>query len=133
MQLTTGNYLMPKHVLSVGQCGFDHGSIAATLAKHFACDVTPVATAAEAERRLAAGPPPDLVLVNRRFDADGDDGLALIRTLKQSPARAAVPVMLVSNYAEDQTQAEAAGAAPGFGKAELARPETLDKLRPFLG
>jgi CheY-like chemotaxis protein len=124
---------MPKRVLSVGQCGFDHGSIAATLAEHFACEVTPVATAAEAERRLAAGPPPDLVLVNRKFDADGDDGLALIRALKQAPATAAVPVMLVSNYAEYQAQAAAAGAAAGFGKAELARPQTLEKLRPFLG
>jgi CheY-like chemotaxis protein len=124
---------MPKSVLSVGQCGFDHGSIAATLTKHFDVEVKPIATAAEAERGLAAGPLPDLLLVNRKFDADGGDGLDLIRSLKANPLTAAVPVMLVSNYPEFQAQAAAAGAAPGFGKAELARPETLDKLRRFLG
>jgi hypothetical protein len=40
--------------------------------------------------------------------------------------------MLVSNYPEYQQQAIAAGCEPGFGKAELSAPATLDKLARFL-
>ena len=43
-----------------------------------------------------------------------------------------IPVMLVTNYPEHQQQAIAAGAEPGFGKAELASPATLAKLAKFL-
>ena len=70
----------------------------------------------------------DLVLVNRKFDADNSDGLELIRQLKADAALAAVPVMLVTNYPEYQAEAVAAGALPGFGKAELRSPATKEKL-----
>ena len=41
--------------------------------------------------------------------------------------------MLVSNYPEWQQAAIAAGALPGFGKAELNRAETREKLAAVLG
>ncbi len=40
--------------------------------------------------------------------------------------------MLLSNFPQYQEAAVAAGAEPGFGKAELDRPETLERLRRFL-
>jgi hypothetical protein len=40
--------------------------------------------------------------------------------------------MLVSNYAEWQQRAVELGALPGFGKAELNRPETRAKLEAVL-
>jgi hypothetical protein len=56
----------------------------------------------------------------------------VIRAIKAEPTTAAVPVMLVSNYPEYQTQAATLGAVPGFGKADLNRPETLEKLKGYL-
>jgi len=66
------------------------------------------------------------------LDFDHSDGLEIVRRLKADPQWAAVPVMLVSNYPEYQQQAIAAGAEPGFGKAELTSPATLEKLAKFL-
>ena len=40
--------------------------------------------------------------------------------------------MLVSNYADAQQAAVAAGAIEGFGKAELGADETEEKLRAVL-
>lgn len=117
-----------KRVLSVGQCQADHGNLSHTLRKLFSAEVVPVASAAEAER-LVGKQTYDLVLVNRVLDADGTSGLDLIQRLKQaSPA----PVMLVSNFEDAQSDAVAAGALPGFGKAALGQPALLDCLRAVL-
>ena len=122
---------MSKRVVDVGQCGFDHASIAGLLKREFAAEVVAADGPADALAALGDGPC-DLVLVNRRLDADGSDGLDVIRLLKANPQYAAVPVMLVSNYPEYQQQAMQAGAEPGFGKLELSRPETRSKLARFL-
>lgn len=119
---------MPHRVLSVGQCGADHSAIAATLQRHFAATVIPAATARDAEKLLDAESF-SLILVNRILDEDGGRGLDVIRQLR---ARS-IPIMLVSNHDEAQAQAEAAGAAPGFGKAELGQSDMLERVRPWLG
>jgi CheY-like chemotaxis protein len=119
-----------KRVLSVGQCGADHGAISWAL-QALGAEAAPAATQAEALERLRQEAF-DLVLVNRVFDADGDSGLELIRRLKADEALRATPVMLVSNYADAQKQAVEAGAEPGFGKASLGRPEMLQRIKPFL-
>ncbi|HYW80014.1 MAG TPA: response regulator, partial [Thermoguttaceae bacterium] len=75
----------------------------------------------------------DLVLVNRRIEDDNSDGLAVIEQIKADPHLAETPVMMLSNYAEAQAAALAAGAEPGFGKAELGHPATVEKLGRFLG
>ncbi len=71
-------------------------------------------------------------MVNRKLDIDYTDGLEIIRQIKADPQLAAVPCMLVTNYAEHQQAAVAAGAEPGFGKLELGSPETRAKLARFL-
>src|SRR5262249_19532861 len=112
-------------VLSVGQCMADHGSISHLLGD-LGAEAVAAHSAAEAVERLRQGPFA-LVLVNRVFDADGGSGLDLIRALKADEQLRAVPVMLVSNYPDAQAEAEAAGAATGFGKAGLHSAQTRQR------
>jgi CheY-like chemotaxis protein len=107
----------------------DHGRLSATLAKLYDADVIAVDSALGAVERLVREQF-DLVLVNRVFDADGSPGLDFIRALKKSEPE--VPVMLVSNYADSQREAAAAGALPGFGKAELGEAKMHACLREVL-
>ena len=120
-----------KKVLDVGQCGTDHWSVRRLIEGSFAAKVLAAddARAALDELRHA---PFDLVLVNRRLDSDGSDGLEIVRAIKADPQLAAVPVMLVTNFPEYQNQAIAAGAVPGFGKAELHQPHVRELLAKYL-
>ncbi len=118
-------------VLSVGQCGPDHGTISRTLRKELGAEVHSADHPAEALDALRAGSY-QLVLVNRVFDADGSSGLELIRAIKADPALSSVPVMLVSNYPEAQSEAEALGALPGFGKARITSSATMAGLKAVL-
>ncbi|HEV3340487.1 MAG TPA: response regulator [Pirellulales bacterium] len=122
---------MPKRVLDVGQCGFDHGAIRRLVESQFAAQVVQAHRLDDAVELLKKEPF-DLVLVNRQLDADCSDGLAVVRAIKADAALAGTPVMLVSNYADAQQAAVAAGAESGFGKSELNQPAAREKLRPFL-
>jgi len=121
-----------KRVLSVGQCSADQWSIERLVSGRFGAEVIPAHTTREALEYLRQGLV-DLVLVNRVFDRDGGSGLDLITRIKTDAGLKAVPVMLVSNYEDAQTQAVERGALPGFGKAALSAPETLDRLGTILG
>jgi CheY-like chemotaxis protein len=123
---------MSKRVLDVGQCGVDHGAIRRLIEGEFGAQVVQAHRADDALQRLK-DEPFDLVLVNRKLDADYSDGLEVVRAIKTDAALAGTPVMLVSNYPDAQEAAVAAGAEPGFGKAELSQPPTREKLRLFLG
>jgi CheY-like chemotaxis protein len=123
---------MSKRVLDVGNCGLDHGSIRGMLQRQFGAEVIQADTTAAALSALR-DQPFDLVLVNRKFDADHDDGLALIRSIKQDQELGSTPVMLISNYEQYQQQAMSLGAEPGFGKSQLAAPETRENLGRLLG
>jgi two-component system chemotaxis response regulator CheY len=120
-----------KRVLSVGQCGYDHGNIARALQEAFDAEVVPAHSAEEALGRLKRESFA-VVLINRILDADGSSGLELIRRIRSDPALADVPVMLVSNYEDAQLEAEEFGAAPGFGKAAVGQPEMTMRLEPYL-
>lgn len=117
-------------ILSVGQCGADSRAIASLLTGQLGATVDAAATAADARRKVGATPY-RLVLVNRIFDADGDSGLSLIGEL--AGMAGGPPVMLVSDRADAQTSAVAAGAMPGFGKAALRQPGTLATIKRALG
>jgi CheY-like chemotaxis protein len=121
-----------KRVLSIGQCFADHGSISHTLQRHFGAEVVGVDEPNEALDRLRRERF-DLVLINRRLDADGSDGVAIVRQIKADERLRPLSVMLVSNYDDAQGEAIAAGALPGFGKAALGQPHMLARLRPLLG
>lgn len=120
-----------KRVLSVGQCAADQAALRRLIESAFGATVVPAATAAQALaelRRQAV----DLVLVNRVLDADGSSGLDLLEQIHADESLRRIPVMLVSDRDDAQQQAQATGARPGFGKAELDRSHTLARLRAVL-
>jgi two-component system chemotaxis response regulator CheY len=121
---------MPR-VLSVGQCGLDHGKISRHFRQAFKAEVAGAETFEDAIDALRGGEFA-LVLVNRVTDADGSSGLELIRSLQADPEFSTVPVMLVSNYADAQQNAQALGAMPGFGKSELALPHVQERIKTVL-
>jgi CheY-like chemotaxis protein len=122
---------MPKCVLDVGQCGPDHATITRYLTKNFDCEIVQADGLEDTRAQLKSGRF-DLVLVNRKLDADYSDGLEVVRQIKSDPDTAGIPVMLVTNLPEHQEAAIAAGAIRGFGKLEFDKPETREKLAAVL-
>ena len=120
-----------KRVLSVGNCMADQWSLSRTLQDSFGAEVVAADTPAQALDRMRREQF-DLVVVNRVFDRDGSSGLDLIRQVKGDKELNQVPIMLISNYTDAQTQAVQAGAEPGFGKSSLGQPQMLDRVRDFL-
>lgn len=122
---------MGKRVLDVGNCVPDHAAIRGMLERSFGADVVQVdgpddALAALRKEHF------DLVLVNRKLDQDYSDGLDVIKTIKADAKLARMPCMLVTNYADQQQAAVAAGAEYGFGKKELQSEQTRARLAKFL-
>jgi CheY-like chemotaxis protein len=121
-----------KRVLDVGQCGPDHASIRRYLTNHFDVDIVQTHGLSDTLAELRAGHF-DLVLVNRKLDADYSDGIEILREIKSAAEIAHVPVMLITNYPDHQDAAVAAGAHRGFGKLEFDDPATKEKLAAVLG
>ena len=123
---------MTKRVLDVGNCSPDFGAISRFLTANFDCQVDqahgPDDTLAELRNGDYA-----LVLINRKLDRDYSDGLEILKQLKADDQLQSVPVMLITNLAEHQDAAVAAGAERGFGKLEFETPETLERLKTILG
>jgi len=120
-----------KKVLSIGSCSFDNGMIERLIATNFDAELTAASLPDEA-LDLLRGDRYDLVLVNRKLEFDYSDGVDVVKRVKSDPQLTDTPVMLVSNFPEAHEVAVEAGAEPGFGKAELDRPETVEKLARFL-
>jgi CheY-like chemotaxis protein len=116
----------------VGQCRPDSAAIGHYLRSNFGAEVVTADTAAAALQLLAERSF-QLVLLNRILDADGSEGMQILHEIRRQERWQELPVMLVSNYAEWQQKAVAAGALPGFGKAELNRPETRQRVAEALG
>jgi hypothetical protein len=113
----------------VGHCTPDAFAILAAINS-----MTPgvaIARINDQEGTVEAAKSTDLLLVNRALDGDfaAEDGIELIRALAGSHAR----TMLISNFHEAQTAAEAAGALPGFGKSAMYAESTKQRLRSALG
>jgi len=119
-------------VLSIGQCRPDSAAIQYYLQSTFG-SVVITADTADAAMRLLQDQRFDLVLINRILDADYSSGMDILKSIRLNEAWDTLPVMLVSNYPEWQQAAIAAGALPGFGKAQLNRAETREKLSAVLG
>jgi CheY-like chemotaxis protein len=122
---------MPNRVLDVGNCVPDHAAIRGMLEKMFRADVVQADGPDDALSALR-NEPFDLVLVNRKLDQDYSDGLEVIKRIKADARLKSVPCMLVTNYADQQQLAVAAGAEYGFGKKELYADETQSRLARFL-
>ena len=118
-------------VLDVGQCDLDHGNIGRLLSNEFGAAVERAQTIDEAIQ-TAANRHFDLILVNRVFAANGEEGVAFIQRLRGAQHDDAPPVMLVSNYDDAQDAACAAGAVRGFGKNALSALSTIELLSAHL-
>ena len=120
-----------RKVLSIGQCDPDSASLARFLGGHFRVAIERAALPDEALDKLRSARF-DLVLINRKLDADYSDGTEIVKAIKKDSALAKTPVMVVSNHDEAQQEAVALGAEYGFGKLEYAKPEVVERLKPFL-
>lgn len=115
-----------KRVLLVGHCGADTALLSSvTRAALPDCRQSVVHSADQ----LKDAGPDTLLLVNRVLDGAFavSGGVELIASLKA--AGNAPRMMLISNYADAQTGAVAAGALPGFGKSAAHQAATLELLR----
>jgi DNA-binding NarL/FixJ family response regulator len=122
-------WYMSKTVLLVGHCGPDSSYLKMIIKK--ALGDVQIASADESREftaQLEKGQP-DLILFNRElgYGFEPDTGVETIRLLHRTKPN--LKMILVSNYAEAQKDAEAAGALPGFGKRELGTPRVLEILR----
>ncbi len=120
-----------KTVLSVGQCRPDTAAIFQYLTSEFGAKVLTADLPADT-LQLLESQNIDLVLINRKLDADDSDGMEILKQIRANQAIAGIPVMLVSNFPEWQEKAVAMGATYGFGKAELNRPETRQRLSAII-
>jgi DNA-binding NarL/FixJ family response regulator len=122
---------MSKKVLLVGHCGPDSSYLRlAVRSADPAAQILAADAPGELDAALAQGI--DLVLLNRELGYDFEPmvGVDLIARLKQS--HPGLKTMLISNYADAQAAAVAAGAVPGFGKREIGSPRAMQLLRSAL-
>lgn len=119
-----------NQVILVGHCGFDSGGIRNAVSKAASevnIDVDLDSANSDNELEGKTGET-CLLLINRILDGSFNDnsGINLIKQIKTDHPD--TRMMLVSNYADAQADAEVAGALPGFGKSDLHEPETLTRI-----
>ncbi|MCA8988939.1 MAG: hypothetical protein KDA78_14930, partial [Planctomycetaceae bacterium] len=107
------------------------GALLRFLSSHFEIELTRSMNKADALQRVA-GETYDLILINRKLDADYTDGVDVITALRETPHAQETPIMLISNYPDAQQRAVEAGALPGFGKMEFNKPEVVERLTAVL-
>lgn len=109
----------------VGHCWTDRSVLTSTIAHVFpnATIVRANSTTALDKHRVDS-----VLLVNRVLDGrfGTKSGVELIRQLAEGDTVPAM--MLISDYPDAQTEAEAAGALQGFGKSQLRDPQTTEKI-----
>ena len=120
-----------QHVLLVGHCESDQRAITQLIESRFDAIVETTSQIDPALKLLCQNPY-ELVLVNRTFDVTSEEGIELIRRIKESPYIRHTPVMLVSNFDTAQQEAISLGAVPGFGKADLQSPAVYETLALYL-
>jgi two-component system chemotaxis response regulator CheY len=130
-QFDSKDRAMSKQILCVGNCVPDTRAIATLIESNFDAQVVSVDDLPQTIQKLENASF-DLVLVNRVIDQDGSQGIDVVRKIKASPALQNTAVMMITNFLEHQQIAQQAGALPGFGKRELAAPETISKLADVL-
>jgi two-component system chemotaxis response regulator CheY len=123
---------MSKKVVLVGHCGPDSSYLRMAVSRAIKdSSVLMAEDDASLQKQIQGGV--DLLLVNRQLDwgFSTEDGVQLIQQLRTNHPQ--LKVMLISNYPEAQQAAVNVGAAPGFGKAQIGRPEVSELLKSALG
>ncbi len=118
-----------KSVVLVGHCGPDQFMLRSTVERALpGVRVEAVNKARALESHLHEGA---ILLINRvldgRFGMRG--GIELIEHIRQSGNGQSPAMLLISDLADAQQEAQQAGALPGFGKRELYDEQTIERLR----
>jgi CheY-like chemotaxis protein len=123
--------LMSKKVVLVGHCGPDSSYLRMAVSRAVKDSSILIAEDDSSLQKLIKGGV-DLLLVNRQLDYGFTtyDGVQLIQQLRAEHPQ--VKTMLISNYPEAQEAAVQAGALPGFGKAQIGRPQVVERLQAAL-
>jgi DNA-binding NarL/FixJ family response regulator len=124
---------MAKTVILAGHCGPDSSYLKMTIKKALG-DVQIVAADDSQElTRALEKHEPDLILFNRELGHGFDPGTGVetVRLLHRTHPN--LKMLVVTNYPDVQSEAEAAGAQPGFGKNELGSHRVLQVLRDAVG
>ena len=122
---------MPKRVVLVGHCGPDSSYLSMAVKSAIKdAQISAADSADQIERELTAGA--DLLLLNRVLDYgfEQNSGVELLRELRKSHPK--LKAMLVSNHADAQAAAVAAGALSGFGKRDIGSPKVKELLQAAL-
>jgi len=123
---------MAKKVVLVGHCGPDSSFLRmAVSSADRGITVSMADDSQELKAALDGGV--DLVLLNRELGWGFDHplGVDVIKLFRSSYP--ATKFMLISNYAEAQAAALAAGGVAGFGKREIGQPRVTQLIREALG
>ena len=120
-----------NRVVLVGHCGADTGML-----RHAIASVDPdieVATEHDQEAVEKWAEQGSLLLINRVLEGRffSSSGVDLIRQLKDKAENSRM--LLVSNYADAQQEAEAAGAIRGFGKSDVRSDVFRSRILAGLG
>lgn len=121
-----------KKVYLVGHCSPDSSYLSLAVRSITPeCEISRVNDESTLSTALKDGA--DLLLINRQLDGDfaAFSGIDLIARCRQNHPN--VKFMLISNYADAQAQALAAGAVPGFGKSELSTRKAREAIASALG
>lgn len=121
---------MTATVISAGQCGFDSGGISRMIGNVGGSVITTDSMQTTLAKALEIQP--NLILINRIFDATGESGLECIKKFKEDKGLQNLPLMLISNYEDAQQQAVALGALRGFGKRSLSDKAVIQLLKQIL-
>lgn len=111
----------------VGHCGADSYSLSHAVSR--AVPNAKVIAADDVASLDAALASPAVLLVNRVLDGDFKTGNGVERIASLASKNPRPKMILISNYADAQASAVAAGASPGFGKSQLGSPATVELLR----
>ena len=116
-------------ILLVGHCGVDGPRLQSEI-RSFLKGANVERVNSDSDLRRACEDGADLLLVNREPLGFETEGLDLIKQVRKDfPDQ---KVMLVSDHADAQQEAEAAGALRGFGKGDIGSPTLADAVKQAL-
>jgi two-component system, chemotaxis family, chemotaxis protein CheY len=118
----------PRKILLVGHCGPDANYLRMTVRSALG-EISLLSAEDNKSLDKAIEQGVDLILFNRELDYGFKPatGVEMIATLK--PDHPNLKMILISNFPEAQSAAEAAGALPGFGKREIGSLRVKELLR----
>ncbi len=121
---------MAHKILIVEDDSFLQG-LAVTKLQKEGFDVTAASNADEALKALAAGAP-ELVLLD--LILPGADGFSILKSIRETEATKALPVIVFSNLSEDKdiTHAKELGANDYMVKSNFTLDELVERIRGFL-